>query len=65
MITWSLYGIDGGCIGIDQDRRLVAEIVWYDAPQPGWVAFVRHQRLVGRWRAADEAVRASEAVLGS
>jgi hypothetical protein len=63
VITWTPYGIDGGCIGFDRGRRLVAQVVWYDAPEPGWVAFVRHQRLNGRWEVAKDAVDASEAVL--
>jgi hypothetical protein len=63
VITWSPYGIDGGCIGVDQGGYLVAQVVWYDAPEPGWAAFVRHQRLDGHWAAPTGAVAASEAVL--
>jgi hypothetical protein len=64
MITWTPYGIDGGCIGVDQAGHLVAQVVWYDRPAPGWVAFVRHRRLDGRWLAAEDAVAACEAVVG-
>jgi hypothetical protein len=63
MVTWIGYGIDGGCIGFDARQRFFAQIVWYDAPEPGWVAFVRHERLDGRWEAAEGAVAATEAVL--
>jgi hypothetical protein len=62
VLSWEARG--GSWFGFDAEQRLRAQVVRYDQPA-GWVAFVRQERMPGRYLTAEEAKATVDGLLAT